>query len=218
MFSPKAPPPRALWNSQRAQAARSKWGCIPRKLVFFRRSEARSPPCPEVPGRPRSCPTEGMSPKDAGVCFHPKPLPPAPCGTVKRSRKKGRNGGADPGNWCFSGGLSPGHPPAQKTLDGPVAAQHRECLQRTREYVFTQSPSPPRPVEQSEGPGSTVEMGVQTPHGLLWCPTPGRVGMTLLTPNNPQKRSISMFWTPVRLFPARSEGPRPSKNSPRSVA
>ena len=28
--------------------------------------------------------------------------------------------------------------------------------------------------------------------------------MTLLTPNNPQKRSISMFWTPVRLLLASS--------------
>ena len=115
-------------------------------------SEPRPPPCPEGPGRPRSCYTEGMSPKDAGVCFHPKPLPPAPCGIPKRSRKHGRNGGADPAR------------------------------------IFVVSNTWPS------------------------------AGMTLLTPNNPQKRSISMFWTPVRLFPARSEGPRPSKNSPRSVA
>ena len=139
----------------------------PPKISVYWGSDPRSHPSPALPEHPPSPPTYKLCPKDAGVCFHPTLLPPAPCGGVPGSHitvKLRSKPWFDRGLTLFWGGHTPGHTPPQPSLNTPLARQHTSCVQRTQEYVFTQLSSLRRPVEESRVPTSRSNHGPT--HGL----------------------------------------------------
>ena len=86
MISPKSPPSCTNESCQTPPQPDHKHVICSHsggKMRTFGGSDPRSHTSPAVPEHPPTRPSYDLSPKDAGVCFHPTLLPPAPCGGVK---------------------------------------------------------------------------------------------------------------------------------------